>query len=78
MLAKRTYKNQITIPKEALKGLEEVEYFDVYARGGEIVLKPVTIEGQGERLQRIRQKVRALGMTEKDIDDAILWARRPS
>lgn len=78
MLAKRTTKNQITIPKEALKGLEEVEYFDVYAQEGQIVLKPVVISGRGERLGRIREKIRALGMTERDIDDAIRWARRAS
>ena len=75
MLAKKTYKNQVTIPKEALKGFEEVEYFDIYAQDGNLVLKPVVIQHQGERLQRVRQKIRALGMTERDIDDAIRWAR---
>ncbi|MBI2981412.1 MAG: AbrB/MazE/SpoVT family DNA-binding domain-containing protein [Deltaproteobacteria bacterium] len=78
MLAKRTYKNQITIPKEALKGFEEIEYFDVVARGEEIVLRPVVIQSQGERLKRIRAKIQSLGLTEKDIDEAIRWARRPS
>ncbi|MBI2082554.1 MAG: AbrB/MazE/SpoVT family DNA-binding domain-containing protein [Deltaproteobacteria bacterium] len=78
MLAKRTYKNQITIPKEALKGFEEIEYFDVFARGEEIVLRPVVIQSQGERLKRIRAKIRSLGLTEKDIDEAVRWARRPS
>lgn len=77
MLAKKTFKNQITIPKDALKGFENVEYFDVLARGDEIVLKPVVIQSEGERLQRIRQKIEALGLTEKDIDEAIRWARRP-
>ena len=75
MLAKRTTKNQITIPKEALKGFEDVEYFDVLAKGDEIILRPVTIEAQGERLKRIRQKIQSLGMTESEIDDAIRWAR---
>lgn len=75
MLAKKTYKNQITIPKEALKEFEEVEYFDVSTRDGQIILKPVVIQAHGERLERIRQKIRALGMKEKDIDDAICWAR---
>lgn len=78
MLAKKTFKNQITIPKEALRGFEEVEYFDVFARGEEIILKPVTIVGRGERLQRVRQKIRALGISAKDVDAAIQWARRRS
>ncbi len=75
MLAKRTYKNQITIPKDALKGLEDVEYFDVTSQDGKIILKPVTIMAQGERLKRIREKVKGLGITETAIDEAIRWAR---
>ena len=75
VLAKKTYKNQITIPKEALRGLEKVEYFDVYADGGKVVLQPVTILREGERLDRIRQKIKALGLKEGDIEGAIQWAR---
>ena len=78
MLAKKTYKNQITIPKDALKGLEDVEYFDVFVQGGQIILKPVVISGQGERLAKVREKVKALGLTEGDIDGAIRWARKSS
>lgn len=75
MLAKKTYKNQITIPKDVLKGFEEVEYFDAFAEGGRIILKPVVIEGQGERLRRVREKISSMGLTEKDVDEAIRWAR---
>jgi hypothetical protein len=75
MLAKKTYKNQITIPKDALKGFEEVEYFDVFTRDGQIILRPVVLQAHGERLVKIRQKIRALGMKETDIDEAIRWAR---
>lgn len=78
MLAKRTYKNQITIPKEAIKGFEGIEYFDVYTEDGNIILRPVVITTPGERLRRIREKVQALGMTEEDIDAAIRWARQRS
>lgn len=76
MLAKRTYKNQVTIPKEVIDQVGEVEYFDVYLRDGEIVLKPVEISGRGERLARVRQKIKALGLSETDLDEAIRWARR--
>lgn len=78
MLAKRTYKNQITIPKEIMQEMGDVEYFDVYCRGGEIVLKPVEVTGRGERLNRVRQKIKALGLGDKDIDAAIRWARTAS
>ncbi len=78
MLAKRTYKNQVTIPKEVMEEMGDVEYFDVYRRGEEIVLKPVEVTGRGERLNRVRQKIKALGLTGSDIGDAIRWARTTS
>lgn len=76
MLAKRTYKNQITIPKAVMEAFSGVEYFDVQKRSGEIVLKPVAIDSRGEELERIRDKIAALGITEKDIEAAVRWARR--
>jgi len=76
MLAKRTSKNQLTLPKEVLKGFETVDYFDVTARAGEIVLRPVSVTPSAERLARVRERVRALGLSEKDIQDAIRWSRR--
>lgn len=76
MLAKRTYKNQITIPKEVLRDFSGVDYFDVSARGGEIVLRPVTVAPRGEGLARVRERILALGLTEKDLSDAIEWGRK--
>jgi hypothetical protein len=75
MLAKRTYKNQVTIPKEVMDQVGEVDYFDVFLKDGQIVLRPVEILGREERLGRIRQKIKALGLTENDIASAIQWAR---
>ena len=77
MLAKRTYKNQITIPKEILKDFQEVDYFDVSAKEGQIILRPVSVKPSGEHLSMVRDKIQSLGITEKDISDAIQWARRP-
>ena len=77
MLAKRTYKNQVTIPKAILGAdLSGVDYFDVSRDGTAIVLRPVKISRPGEHIARIRAKFRALGITQKDITDAIRWARR--
>jgi hypothetical protein len=39
------------------------------------VLRPVVIEAKGTRLEKIRNKMKALGLTEKDVDAAIRWAR---
>lgn len=75
MLAKKTVKNQITLPMSIVKQIPETDYFEVSLRGREIVLKPVRFEGSSSRLGRVRAKIKALGLTEKDIDEAIRWAR---
>jgi len=76
MLAKRTSKNQLTLPKEVLKNFQQTEYFDVVTRDGEIVLRPVSVVPAAERLAKVRAKIRALGLTENDLHKAIQWARR--
>ncbi len=75
MLAKKTSKNQVTLPKAVVEQLPNVEYFDVSVREGEVVLRPVVVSPTGERLRAVRAKVKALGLTEKDIEGAIRWAR---
>lgn len=76
MLAKRTFKNQITLPKEVLKDFAGVEYFDVSAQDGKILLDPVSVVPSGRRLAEVRRKVRSLGLTERDLEDAVRWARK--
>lgn len=78
MLAKRTYKNQITLPKEVLNDFPGVEYFDVSARDGKIVLDPVSIVPSGDRLAKVREKIASLGLTDQDLQDAIRWSRKPA
>ncbi len=75
MLAKKTSKNQVTLPKAIVQQLPDVEYFDVTLTDGQVILRPVVITTPGERLKAIRAKIRALGLTEKDIGQAIRWAR---
>jgi hypothetical protein len=78
MLAKKTSKNQITLPQAIVRELPDVEYFQVSLRKNEIVLKPVVVKAAGEHLEAVRAKVKALGLTEKDVAKAIRWARRPA
>jgi hypothetical protein len=75
MLAKKTVKNQITLPKAIVEKLPDTDYFEVSLQGEDIVLKPVVIEAKGTKLERVRSKMKALGLTEKDVDAAIRWAR---
>jgi len=76
MLAKKTSKNQITLPKAVVRQVPDVQYFDISVRDGEIVLRPAVVSTSGERLKAVRDKIRALGLNEKTVDDAIAWARR--
>ena len=71
MLAKLTAKNQLTLPKSVTNDLGPVEYFDVQAREGQIVLTPVRIQ----RGDAVRAKLAELNLTEADIGVAVAWAR---
>ena len=78
MLCKRTYKNQVTLPKKVMEKFEGVEYFEARVQDGRIVLEPVKMTAMSETsLEKAREKIASLGLTEKDIDDAVSWARRP-
>jgi len=72
MLAKRTSKNQLTLPKQALAAMGPVSHFQVEVDGDRLVLTPARM-GAAEAVQR---KLEALGITEADIEDAIAWARK--
>lgn len=76
MLAKRTSKNQITIPKDIARKFPDAVYFDITVEDDRILLRPVQILPAGKTMERVRGKIRKLGLTEKDVDDAIRWARR--
>ena len=75
MLAKKTSKNQITLPKEIVKSFPDAEYFDVRIQDNAIRLTPVEITPVKSSLAGIREKIRELGLTEKDVGEAIQWAR---
>jgi hypothetical protein len=74
MLTKLTSKNQLTLPKAVTQAVGEAEYFDVEARGGQIVLTPVRIQ----RGDAVRAKLAELDITASDVADAVAWARRPA
>lgn len=73
MLAKLTSKNQLTLPKSVINAVGAVEYFEVQAKGGQIILTPVRIQ----RADSVRAKLAELGITEQDVADAVSWTRQP-
>ncbi len=72
MLAKLTAKNQLTLPRSIIDAVEAAEYFEVEARDGQIVLTPARIQ----RGDAVRAKLAELGIQERDVADAVNWARK--
>jgi bifunctional DNA-binding transcriptional regulator/antitoxin component of YhaV-PrlF toxin-antitoxin module len=73
MLAKITTKNQITIPKKIIDRIPDVKYFDVELNDDVVLLKPLRF--YDTNLEKIRAKVRKLGLKQDSVAKAIKWAR---
>lgn len=73
MLAKLTAKNQITIPKKVMEQLAGVRYFDVELKDGVVVLKPLRVYDTD--LEKVRSKIKKLGLQPDCVAEAIKWAR---
>lgn len=71
MLAKRTSKNQITLPKAIANHFPGVEYFDIRQEDDQIVLTPI----RAGAAEKVRQKLEQLGITERDVKEAVDWSR---
>ncbi len=76
MLVKKTSKNQITLPKETVKRFPSTDYFEVRIEEDRIVLVPVKTAPSNLTLEKIRKKIKRAGLTERDVREAIYWARR--
>ncbi len=76
MLAKKTSKNQITLPRDIAKNFPDTIYFDVTLKNDQILLTPVKFSSAQSSLQKVRSKMKKLGVTEKDVAEAITWARK--
>lgn len=72
MLAKKTVKNQITLPKAVITRFKGVDYFDVSTDGTSIVLRPLQLS----RADEVRAQLSQLGIEESDVAEAVSWARK--
>ena len=71
MIAKKTSKNQLTLPKKVADRFPDVEYFDVRVDDAQITLVPVR-PGQ---LEQVQARLEKLGISDRDVRDAVAWAR---
>jgi hypothetical protein len=76
MLARKTSKNQLTLPKEIADKFPGVDLFDAMVKNNQIVLMPVKITPITSSLESIREKMAKLGINEKDVTDSVKWARK--
>lgn len=72
MIAKKTSKNQLTLPKKIADRFPEVDYFDVRADDSRITLVPV----RADQIEQVQARLKKLGISRRDVQDALAWARR--
>ena len=71
MLAKKTSKNQITLPAAIVRRFPQVDYFEVTSDGERITLSPLRVS----RADEVRERLADYGISVSDIEDAVRWAR---
>lgn len=72
MIAKKTSKNQLTLPKKVVEQFPDVEYFDVTVDDARITLVPV----RPAQLLQVQARLEELGISDREIRDAVAWARK--
>ncbi|MEW6527795.1 MAG: AbrB/MazE/SpoVT family DNA-binding domain-containing protein [Spirochaetota bacterium] len=75
MLAKKTSKNQLTLPAKIVKEFPGIDYFDITVKNNKIIMVPVVMKPQTS-INAIREKIKKLGINDEDIKDAIKWTRK--
>jgi hypothetical protein len=70
--AKKTVKNQITLPKKVVDRFAGVDYFEVSTDGASIILRPL----QKSRAEEVRARLAELQIEENDVKAAVAWARK--
>ena len=70
-IAKKTSKNQITLPRSVVDRFPGVNYFEVREENGRIVLCQV-LPGRSDEVRRM---LAALGIEQGDVEASVRWAR---
>ena len=76
MLAKKTSKNQLTLPKDIVANFPGIDLFDATVEENRIVLTPVKIVPVSRGLDAVRAKMKKLGLIPEDVAEAVRWARK--
>ncbi|MEI8374129.1 MAG: AbrB/MazE/SpoVT family DNA-binding domain-containing protein [Planctomycetota bacterium] len=76
MLARKTSKNQLTLPKEIVGNFPGIDLFDATVEENRIVLTPVKVVPAILALGTVRSKMKKLGLAPEDVAEAVQWARK--
>jgi hypothetical protein len=76
MLAKKTSKNQITLPSEIVGSFPGIDLFDATVEGNRIVLTPVKVVPVTASPNEVRARMKKLGLAPQDVAEAVQWARK--
>ena len=71
VMAKRTSKNQPTLPKAVVDAVGIADCYDDATENGRIVLTPV----HPNAASHVRSRLEELGITEADVAAAVTWSR---
>lgn len=79
--SKVSFKGQITIPKKIRQklGIEPGDFILFAQEGKRVVLKKARVSPEEEfnkLVSTLDKKVKQLGITDKEIEDAVTWARQ--
>jgi hypothetical protein len=74
MLAKKTSKNQVTLPAALVRQLPDVEYFDASVVAGAVVLRPVRMVPAVD-LADVRRRIQRAGVKPTAVRRAVRWSR---
>ena len=71
MIAKKTSKNQLTLPKKVADQFPDVDYFDVRFDESQITLVPV----RPGHMRQVWSRLEELGISDRDVRDAVAFGR---
>ena len=77
---KLTRSHQVTLPKRLLEraGWLDQEFFVADLKDQSLILKPLTLESRAPlaSLSDLRRHFARIGVTRRDVREAVAWARR--
>lgn len=76
MLARKTSKNQLTLPQQIVGNFPGVDLFDATVEENRIVLTPVKVVPLTATLSDVRAKMQKLGLEAAEAAEAVQWARK--